>query len=340
MRTSIYLFSPSLDQAYVIAKFLKKYQPNCYIIGVEMPSENTNKNLKYIDELTSVSCLNISTLKGVLIPTGAISTEFLLDKGDIFLNKLILTQRALKVFNKIFLLSNAKKAGIPIPKTWVDINDIEDYPVFYKQHHEKGGGTRGIAHSKGDIPKKFKDELIFQELIVSKGTYGVSFLAMRGKILCHHMHFERESFPESGGSAVIIENFFDKMLLNHSTKLIKYLEYSGWGGVEFKYCSKRNNYILMEINAKFGASCELAFINEPKFLEKLFAISSKEKKIKRLFFIDRAIMSGKFIKNIILFYNSTQFRLYPGWVKKILLILLPDKYLATYKNYKLKKSDD
>ena len=220
MLPPIFLCSPSTEQSHVIAKLINKYQPNRLITGIIMPNEAFPKKIKLINTLLPANSLHLAAIDGTLIPTGAASTKFYLERNDVILGNITLTQNALKVFDKPWLLDKADAIGVPIPTTWGNINSISIYPVFYKQRFEKGGGVRGIAYTQKEIPKAHYSDLIFQELIISSGTYGVSFLAESGKILCSHSHFERESIPKSGGSAVIIENFSEKKLLNHTKILL------------------------------------------------------------------------------------------------------------------------
>lgn len=323
----IYIYSTKLDQSFVITKLIKKYQPDRSIIGIITADEFYFRRPKYIDKLSLIDPIIEKSLDGEIIPTGAASTQACLEKKDVTIGDITLTQSALKVFDKPWLLAHAKANGIPVPTTWEAIDNISTYPIFYKQKFEKGGGARGFAITKQDIPKIDQHELIFQELISDKGTYGVSFLAKNGTLLCKHGHFESESLPQSGGTAVVVESFSDEKLIKHTEKLIKSLEFSGWGLAEFKYCSKRNDYVLMEINAKFWASCELALLSEPKFLKLLFNIDTNESPPKRIFFIDRAFHRGFIflIINIRCFLNLSELRMYPGWVLKFLQNILPEK---------------
>lgn len=313
-----FLHSASLEQSIVIKKIINKYLPECEVVS-QVIEENYehDKNLEYIH-----------------IPTGAASTEKLLQYRDITLGEITLASSSLRVFNKNWLLEQCLKSGGKVPTTWLQVGKITSYPIFYKQRYEQGGGERGVAFSPQDIPKKSLKSLIFQELIVSDGTYGVSFLADKGRLLVSHSHFESESLPKNGGSAVIIECFDDKRLFRHTEKLIKMIEYSGWGLAEYKYCPKRKDYVLMEINAKFWASCELAFVNEPLFLKKLFSIDSKEKPIKKMIFVDRALQRGILfiIKKVIFSSSNTKLRLYSGWLTRLLISMIPS---GMYKKIKL-----
>jgi hypothetical protein len=81
----------------------------------------------------------------------------------------------------------------------------------------------------------------------------------------------------------------------------------------------------MEINAKFWASCEFAFVNEPKFLKLLFGIKSKEKPSNQMIFIHRAIFRGFdfWLKNPHFFLNCKK-ALYPFWRSKLSFPFMQD----------------
>lgn len=319
---TMYIFPHNGDQSLSIARILRRYYPNARIIGVASTSQGWGSSRSPYTAIHQAPTLerNGSTL----VPTGAQATKAMLEKGDVRIGSVTLRKEALRVYDKTWLLAQASDANVPTPTTWESLNEITAYPVFYKQRYERGGGARGVAWSKADLPVSIQLELIFQELIEGLGTYGVSFLADNGQMLASHTHFERESFPQDGGSAVIIENFQDKRLVEYTQQIIETLDYSGWGLAEFKYCPRRNDYVFMEINAKFWASCEFSFVNEPLFLQLLFGIVSKEKPTQRMVFISRAFARGiPFVISHMGYFVNSAWCLYPGDLYKITASLVP-----------------
>lgn len=321
MHTKNYLVAaPIGDQTFVIVFYLKKY-----LSKVKIQKAYSLNNYVFLKNYSLKKDTN--EVSAVYIPTSASDTMYFLQKGDIVLGNAILKKASLLVYDKNWMLKKATEVNIPIPTTWHSPpKEVQLYPIFYKQKQEVGGGVRGIAYSLSEIPKKSMENLIFQEYISSKGTYGVSFIAENGKITCSHIHYELESLPKTGGSAVLIEECEEQKIYEYTEKILKHIKYSGWGLAEYKFCHKRNDYVFMEINAKFWASCELAFINQPEFLKVLFGITSTEKKIKRILFIERALsrlMLWTIIKH--LFSKDTKIRLYPQWYKSIIINLTPRK---------------
>src|SRR5690606_6581935 len=163
--------------------------------------------------------------------------------GDIRLNHIKMAQRNLLVFDKIAFLEHCRNHNLPVPKQF-DYKELTEssFPIFFKEKCEKGGGVRGRADSFNDLVKVPKEDLIFQELVDSPGTYGVAFLAKEGKMITSFSHYEIESYPVSGGSATVIKKIQDSRLVELTEKFIATFGYEGWGLAEYKYCPKRKDY--------------------------------------------------------------------------------------------------
>jgi hypothetical protein len=317
-----FVLEPKSDQAQVLMAFLGKYQQDAIVIGLDRADDLLPSQLKG-GSRQATSEREASDAH--VIPTGAKSTSLVLRYSDVVLGSATLSQEAIRVYDKPWIIEVASSLGIPVPRTDLSHRDIREFPVFYKQREESGGGIRGVAKSLSELPQNAEEQLIFQEYIESSGTYGVALIADKGSILTFHMHFERESFPEAGGSAVVIESFHDDRLLRYTSILIDSLSYSGWGLAEFKYCPKREDFVFMEINAKFWASCEFSFVNEPAFLNLLFDIESKERRVERMIFLDRAFQRGPvfLIRSSPTLLRGGTCRIYRGWMRKIIIQLMP-----------------
>ncbi|MBE6084400.1 MAG: hypothetical protein E7203_02840 [Selenomonas ruminantium] len=305
-----YIMTPGLMQSRSIAYLLKSM--GIKTIAVVDDDNIVRKHFfyEYYSDYININDLykKIKGQKEVrnIIPTGAASTKKLLLKWNVRLGSVVATKENLLVFDKSSFLDRAETGGIKIPKTWTSVEDIPDnsYPIFYKQGVELGGGTRGVAYTKDDIP--LEDNLIYQEYIDSKGTYGVGFLAKEGRIITYHAHWEKESYPQSGGSAVLIEIIKDQKLIKATEKLISVFAFSGWGLAEWKYNPRINDYVLMEINAKFWASCEFAFRNDRCFLKELFGCNKNDEYIDKMCFMELAFERGWMfmVRNILAIIQS------------------------------------
>jgi len=281
----VLIYEANSNQALSIAKYIKKYS-NYQVIGIVEKNRKFNK--KYYDKIIIQDFLKIDIDEfDYILPMGAESTYKIIDryKTLCFSNNITFSITNLIVFNKPKMLERAKSINIPIPKTYYHRNDIQQFPIFYKENFENGGGVRGIAKSFDDIPKY--DKLIYQEYIDTPSTYAIGFLAKDGDILTYFQHKEVFSYPKDGGSAVLIEVYENEHLYLYTKKLLKEINYNGWGLAEFKYCSKRKDFVFMEINAKLWASIEFMLINNPLFLNKLLDINYVNKSVDSVFYISR-----------------------------------------------------
>lgn len=227
-----------------------------------------------------------------VIPTGSNSTyKYINDFGDIKIGDLVFTKNNIETYDKIPYLNFIKDNSIPIPNTYINKNDLKVFPVFYKSLREEGYAERGIIRDIKEAENFNNPNVFFQEFIWSKGTYGVAFLADRGKLLTTFIQYELLSYPYHGGSGVILEHVEDKRLVEYTERIVRESNYSGWGLVEFKYSFRIEDYVFMEVNAKLWASIKFAFVNNPMFLKMLFDIDFKSLNLKRVMYIDRLILS-------------------------------------------------
>ena len=281
----ILIYEANSSQALAVSKFIKKHS-NYKIIGViEKPILFNKKNY---DEIIIEKFENIDKKDyDYILPMGAYSTFKSVKKFKILFyeNDIYYSDKNLIVFDKLKMLKIAQSINIPIPKTYYSKDNIDSFPIFYKEDFEKGGGIRGIAYKLDEIP--LSSNLIYQEYINTPSTYSVGFLAKNGEILTFTIHKEVISYPKDGGSAVIVEEYNDKRLLVYTKKILKEINYNGWGLAEYKYCDKRDDFVFMEINGKFWASIEFLLKNNPDFLKLLLNIEYSPGNIKKIFFISR-----------------------------------------------------
>ncbi len=228
----------------------------------------------------------------LIIPSGADSTRSYVERyGSLTIGKITYTKNNLKAFDKILSIQLVRSVGVPAPITYLKKSEITTFPVFYKSLYEQGYSRRGIIRNELDLERVNDEGIFFQEFIWSKGTYSVGFLAENGKLLTVFPQKEIISYPYHGGSGVILTQVQDKRLIDYTERIIKVFNYSGWGLTEFKYCTKRDDYVFMELNAKFWASLRFAFENNPDFLKYLFDIDYRPKHVQTVIYIDRVILS-------------------------------------------------
>jgi len=271
MRTVLFLQS-NKEQVYTFEKYLNKSEK----FELYYDKKNYDKNKEY----------------DIVIPCGAVSTSvYFMAHGSMKIGQSEFAENNFITYDKIKTLGIVDKIGVPIPRTYTDKKELNFFPIFFKSLREDTYRERGIIYNEEDL-KKIKSKTIFyQEFIPTYGTYSVGFLADRGKIITHFSQKEIISVPYHGGSAVVLEKWDDPRLLKYTERICKEIGYSGWGLAEYKYSDWRDDYVFMEINAKFWASIEFTFLNNPLFLKILFDIETKQKNVQKAVFINRVIQS-------------------------------------------------
>ncbi|MBW1859311.1 MAG: ATP-grasp domain-containing protein [Deltaproteobacteria bacterium] len=181
--------------------------------------------------------------------------------------------------DKAKLVRLAQELEVPIPKTvWVQ-SDAElervvpklKYPVVIKPRYSKFLSDNhwvdvlvDYARSPHELTAKYRkihgivERPLIQEKIEGPG-HGVSVLAHRGNVLAAFGHRRIREKPPSGGVSVVRESVpLDPRLMEYSTRLLSAQNWSGVAMVEFKLDSTDHSPKLMEVNARFWGSLQLA----------------------------------------------------------------------------------
>lgn len=342
---SVLILSPWLSQSISCAKLLKKHKINLKIMGGILSGEKQLPFRGAYDGFIKVTEDNFEKLCNeydLVLPTGIKGTQlFFKIYSCLKIGSIAMEHSVLKCCDKKYVLDIADKIGIKVPGEfrYDELNNPDfNRPFFFKPRNEGFNGPRSWVKDFKSLPEEVKrdnKEYLFQEKVDSPGVYGVGFTAENGSILFSTSHYEVLSYPKDGGSAAIIESFYDQRLLDLTEKLIKNIGYSGWGLVEFKWCPIRNDYVLMEINTKLWASFEFALRADPLWKKSLFSIDTTEKGVKGLIWPVRLIGGGlppslSSLKSFFIYdkiYESGESlsiisSLLPDFIKKLLKFLL------------------
>ncbi|UCG86549.1 MAG: ATP-grasp domain-containing protein [Gemmatimonadota bacterium] len=181
--------------------------------------------------------------------------------------------------NKQSVLKAASEIGIAVPRQtvartaadlpvdWEDLN----YPVALKPvasvvEREGVWSKVGITYAdstealrlglKRYAPESFP--ILIQERIVGDGV-GIFLLEWGGELLAAFSHRRIREKPPSGGVSVLRESYpADPQLVELSRELIRMFGWSGVCMVEYKVDHVSRTPYLMEVNARFWGSLQLA----------------------------------------------------------------------------------
>ena len=169
----------------------------------------------------------------------------------------------------------AENLGIPYPKVYTFNSERElmsldlEFPLVIKAPLELGKNlvkyVNNIEELKMDYGNMIKENEfnghnpVVQKFIIGDG---VGFFAYykNGKCENYFMHRRVREYPCSGGSSVVAEAYNDKEILANGKKILDDLKWEGVAMVEFKKDNSTGMYNLMEINAKFWGSLDLALV--------------------------------------------------------------------------------
>ena len=186
-RALIGITSPLLGQSLGVAGLLYRSFGSSELVAVDMQAVSNAPVFEPYSRRMSWEDWQNTNSDAVLLPTGSQATQSILEHGDVQIGEIVMSQSSLSFFDKQWSIEMAAQAAVPVPVTWVSIDEVI-YPAFYKQAKESGGGARGMACGVGDLPVAGSTDLIFQEYVDSPGTYGVGFLAERGRVLATLVH--------------------------------------------------------------------------------------------------------------------------------------------------------
>ncbi len=178
-----------------------------------------------------------------------------------------------KANDKWIALEEAKKIGIPIPKSFLPSNELEleeairglVFPIILKPINSSG--SRGIkkVHNRKEFDthyasiKKNYGAPIIQECIDQEGQgLGVGALLSKGNVVLSYSYKRLREFPLSGGPSTLRESTNDLLLKEYASQLLKKFNWTGVAMVEFKMDPKDGLAKLMEINPRFWGSLALA----------------------------------------------------------------------------------
>ncbi len=175
--------------------------------------------------------------------------------------------------DKSGVLAVARKAGVPIPRSFAPESDeeLEDvlreirYPAVVKLRDDEGtyleprdryavAGTPDRLREAYLALRRVRPFPVIQERIEGDG-YGVGVLAREGRVLASFCHRREREYPISGGPSALCVSVRDERLAGYAAAVVRELAWTGVAMVEFK---RDDDYRLLEVNPRFWGSLPLA----------------------------------------------------------------------------------
>lgn len=271
----------------------------------------------------------------------------------------------LKASDKAETIRLAQKLDIPTPKTFFidgisDLHGIKDelkYPVVIKPRHSKYLSPNGWVDLGVDYADSF-DELtlkmerfknlptlpMIQERLFGPGI-GAFLLFNQGTEKAVFFHRRIREKPPSGGVSVLRESIPpDPVIRDYSVRLMKALNWHGVAMVEFKIDDRDNTPRIMEINARFWGSLQLAIdarIDFPFMLYKMITTGDVPAVFDYKAGVKLRWLLGDLDHLLIrLLKSETQLKLPPGFPGRLTTLIEFFKFYRAGMKYEILRSDD
>jgi len=221
---------------------------------------------------------------GAVVPAADVVANVLIEYENRFGPevKLLLPPRdaLARAHDKVALMRLARQVGVPVPEGFeAEGNPLDHpgmaelrYPLILKpglSRIKAGGGWRStsveiVVNEKRlrllcEERPEFSDHAYLVQRKVPGEGRGVFLVAREGELTAVFGHRRLREKPPWGGVSTLCETASpDPQLVEHSTRLMKALRWSGVAMVEFKYDPATGEAWLMEINGRFWGSMQLA----------------------------------------------------------------------------------
>lgn len=182
----------------------------------------------------------------------------------------------MKGYDKGNTLKIAGENGIPFPETYFNLEELYEnqeklnYPLVVKPRISSGSRGLKICYSFGGVISTYKKlrenfgDLLVQEYIPYKGEIGVySLFNFDSEPRAVTVQQRIRSYPVSGGPSTLrktVKNETSKEAIEIGFKLLKAMNWSGVGMVEFRIDGRDGSLKLMEVNPRFWGSLQLSIL--------------------------------------------------------------------------------
>ncbi len=186
------------------------------------------------------------------------------------------------VRDKRNLIRFAEARGIPTPKTFYAITnpptgevEAEKIPIPAVIKPRISSGSFGIVYvrkredlipSYQRVHARYPFPLIQEWIPDGGGTFGISALFDEASnIKAAFVHKKLRMYPVQGGPSTLREGVEHPQVMELGLSLLKSLNWTGVGMVEFKVDPRDGIPKLMEVNPRFWGSLQLAIVSEVDF---------------------------------------------------------------------------
>jgi len=155
--------------------------------------------------------------------------------------------------DKAWATNRASECGVPIPKVYATVNDVECFPCVFKTVIGNSAKTVFFPKSREELQELSKEFAFTKTLIEEKvgGTdYSVDCIRWDGffKASTYHALLTKTD----GGGTTTQREIVSAPILEHYAKiLLDYVNFKGVCGLDFRYDPETGVVAFIEVNARF-----------------------------------------------------------------------------------------
>lgn len=161
---------------------------------------------------------------------------------------------------KLMLLANkatstaiARKAGVPVPKVYSSVDEVESYPVVFKT--VIGNSAKGVYFPKNrdellKLMEEHNEETTLLQEWIGGTDYSVDIVRWDG--FCQtSVYHAIVTKTDGGGTTTQREIVSMPQLEAEARKLVDAVDFHGVCGLDFRYDPEKNKIAYIETNARF-----------------------------------------------------------------------------------------
>jgi predicted ATP-grasp superfamily ATP-dependent carboligase len=213
------------------------------------------------------------------------------------------------VLDKATTMSYAKSVGIQCPQTWTvnEFSELESIsrdlrfplvlkwanPLQVQQQLQKQGLTLHKLLYALDYQQLCELLRPYQSIgcfpLIQTYCHGVGlgqfFLCKDGEVHLEFQHIREHEWPPEGGTSTrcrSVDLSQHQACLEQSKALLKKINWQGVAMVAYRFCAKRRQYILMEINGRFWGSLALSYHSGIGFASGLVKLFGYDEPVKQV----------------------------------------------------------
>lgn len=209
------------------------------------------------DEFITCLVSKVNQLKPkVLLPTHDESIVIMRNRNKFPENLIIPYENEEKLqmlANKAKATELARQIGVPIPKVFVSVKEITNYPVVFKM--TMGNSAKGVFFPKNerelaDLQEKHKDEESLVEEWIGGTDYSVDCVRWHG-FWQSSVYHALVTKTDGGGTTTQREIVSLPILEEYAHKLLNDVDFHGVCGLDFRYDSITGKAAFIEVNVRF-----------------------------------------------------------------------------------------